>query len=54
MGAGSHLKPKIAVSRAITEAAQSRLVQIQGAREDTDREGFIRSVGYDRMQKFRF
>jgi len=44
MGAGSHLKPEIAVARAITEAAQSRVVQSQGAREDTDRECFIRSV----------
>lgn len=51
MGAGSHLKPEIAVARAITEAAQSRVVQIQGAREDTDREGLIRSVGYDRMKR---
>ncbi|MGB9938868.1 YcaO-related McrA-glycine thioamidation protein [Methanosarcina sp.] len=51
MGAGSHLNPEIAVARAITEAAQSRVVQIQGAREDTDREGFIRSVGYDRMKR---
>lgn len=51
MGAGSHLKPEIAVARAITEAAQSRVVQIQGAREDTDREGFIRSVGHDRMKR---
>ena len=51
MGAGSHLKPEIAVARAITEAAQSRVVQIQGAREDTDREGFIRSIGYDRMKR---
>ncbi|HWR25792.1 MAG TPA: YcaO-related McrA-glycine thioamidation protein [Methanosarcina sp.] len=51
MGAGSHLKPEIAVARAITEAAQSRVIQIQGAREDTDREGFIRSVGYDRMKR---
>ncbi|WP_410508375.1 YcaO-related McrA-glycine thioamidation protein [Methanosarcina hadiensis] len=51
MGAGSHLKPEIAVARAITEAAQSRVVQIQGAREDTDREGIIRSVGYDRMKR---
>lgn len=51
MGAGSHPKPEIAVARAITEAAQSRVVQIQGAREDTDREGFIRSVGYDRMKR---
>jgi putative methanogenesis marker protein 1 len=51
MGAGSHLKPEIAVSRAITEAAQSRVVQIQGAREDTAREGFIRDVGYERMKR---
>jgi thioglycine synthase len=51
MGAGSHLKPEIAVARAVTEAAQSRVVQIQGAREDTDREGFIRSVGYDRLKR---
>ena len=51
MGAGSHLKPEIAVARAITEAAQSRVVQIQGAREDTDREGIIRSVGYERMKR---
>lgn len=51
MGAGSHLKPEIAVARAITEAAQSRVVQIQGAREDTDREGFIRSVGYERVKR---
>lgn len=51
MGVGSHLKPEIAVSRAITEAAQSRVVQIQGAREDTAREGFIRDVGYERMKR---
>jgi len=54
MGAGSHLKPATAVVRAITEAAQSRVVQIQGAREDTDREGFIRSVGYDRMKRLNY
>ena len=51
MGAGSHPKPEIAVARAITEAAQSRVVQIQGAREDTDREGFIRSIGHNRMKR---
>ncbi len=51
MGAGSHLKPEIAIARAITEAAQSRVVQIQGAREDTAREGFIRDVGYERMKR---
>lgn len=51
MGAGSHLKPEIAIARAVTEAAQSRVVQIQGAREDTDREGIVRSVGYERMKR---
>lgn len=51
MGAGSHLRPEIAVARAITEAAQSRVIQIQGAREDTDRESFIRSVGYERLKR---
>jgi len=30
MGAGSHLSPEIAVTRALTEAAQSRVVQIHG------------------------
>jgi putative methanogenesis marker protein 1 len=51
MGAGSHLSPEIAVTRAITEAAQSRVVQIHGAREDTDREQVVRTFGYDHMKK---
>jgi putative methanogenesis marker protein 1 len=51
MGAGSHLKPDIAVSRALTEAAQSRVVQIHGAREDTDRESVVRKFGYDSMKR---
>jgi len=51
MGAGSHLKPEIAVRRAITEAAQSRVIQIHGAREDTDREKFVREIGYERMKR---
>ncbi|MDK2939116.1 MAG: thioglycine synthase [Methanolobus sp.] len=51
MGAGTHLKPEIAVRRALTEAAQSRVVQIHGAREDTDREGFVRDIGYDRIKR---
>jgi ribosomal protein S12 methylthiotransferase accessory factor len=51
MGAGSHLSPEIAVSRAITEAAQSRVVQIHGAREDTDREQVVRTFGYDHMKR---
>ena len=51
MGAGSHLSPEIAVTRALTEAAQSRVVQIHGAREDTDREQVVRTFGYDHMRK---
>ncbi len=51
MGAGAHLKPEIAISRAITEAAQSRVVQIHGAREDTAREEFVRQIGYERMKR---
>jgi ribosomal protein S12 methylthiotransferase accessory factor len=33
-GAGTHLDPVVAARRAITEAAQSRVTAIQGARED--------------------
>src|SRR5659263_106725 len=51
MGAGSHLTPEIAVTRALTEAAQSRVVQIHGAREDTDREQVVRTCGYDHMKR---
>lgn len=51
MGAGSHLSPEIAVARALTEAAQSRVVQIHGAREDTDRERVVRSFGYEHMKR---
>lgn len=51
MGAGAHLKPEIAVRRALTEAAQSRVVQIHGAREDTEREKFVREIGYDRIKR---
>jgi putative methanogenesis marker protein 1 len=51
MGAGAHLSPEIAVTRALTEAAQSRVVQIHGAREDTDRERVVRTFGYDHMKK---
>ncbi|WP_319508562.1 YcaO-related McrA-glycine thioamidation protein [uncultured Methanolobus sp.] len=51
MGAGAHLKPERAVKRALTEAAQSRVVQIHGAREDTEREKFVRDIGYDRIKR---
>ncbi|MGP3685724.1 YcaO-like family protein [Streptomyces sp. IBSNAI002] len=34
-GSGAHLSPAVALARAITEAAQSRLTLIAGSREDT-------------------
>ena len=34
MGYGAHLDPEVAMLRALTEAAQSRLVYISGARDD--------------------
>lgn len=51
LGVGTHLNPEIAVLRALTEVAQSRATQIQGAREDTVRADFIRKAGYERMKK---
>ncbi len=51
MGAGAHLDPKIAAMRALTEAAQSRVIQIQGAREDTTREKMVRAIGYDKIRE---
>jgi len=51
MGAGAHLSPTIAATRALCEAAQSRLVQIHGAREDTVREETARRIGYERMKR---
>ena len=37
VGAGTHLDPETAVTRAITEAAQSRLTKISGTRDDLQR-----------------
>ncbi len=51
MGAGAHLSPSIAATRALCEAAQSRLVQIHGAREDTVRGETARRIGYERMKR---
>ena len=50
-GIGTHLNPEIAVLRALTEVAQSRATQIQGAREDTVRADFARKAGYERMKR---
>ena len=51
LGVGTHLNPKIAVLRALTEVAQSRATQIHGTREDTSRAVFMRKAGYVRMKK---
>jgi ribosomal protein S12 methylthiotransferase accessory factor len=39
-GSGCHLWPEIALSRALTEAAQCRLTAISGAREDLERSDY--------------
>lgn len=51
IGIGTHLNPEIAVLRALTEVAQSRATQIQGAREDTVRADIVRKVGYEKTKK---
>lgn len=51
MGMGTHIDPKVALYRAITEAAQSRLTQIHGAREDTQKAEMKRRIGYDRIRR---
>ncbi|BAI60626.1 conserved hypothetical protein [Methanocella paludicola SANAE] len=51
MGVGTHMDARISVLRALTEVAQSRATQIQGAREDTDREKVVRTIGYERMKR---
>ncbi|MDR2545832.1 MAG: YcaO-related McrA-glycine thioamidation protein [Methanobrevibacter sp.] len=50
-GVGTHLNPEIAILRALTEVAQSRVTQIHGTREDTTRADFMRKAGYQRMKK---
>lgn len=40
IGSGCHLDPTIALSRALTEAAQTRLARIAGARDDFDPESY--------------
>lgn len=51
-GMGTHTSAEIALLRALTEVAQSRLTQIHGAREDTAAADFRRRIGYDRMKRF--
>jgi ribosomal protein S12 methylthiotransferase accessory factor len=50
-GMGTHTSSQVAVLRALTEVAQSRLTQIHGAREDTTSADFRRQVGYERIKR---
>jgi putative methanogenesis marker protein 1 len=51
IGIGTHTNAGIAVLRALTEVAQSRLTQIHGAREDTTTADFRKRMGYDRTKR---
>jgi ribosomal protein S12 methylthiotransferase accessory factor len=48
---GTHTSAEVAVLRALTEVAQSRLTQIHGAREDTTTADFRREIGYERTKR---
>lgn len=50
-GMGTHTDPEVALLRALTEVAQSRLTQIHGAREDTVSADFRRMMGYERLKR---
>jgi len=51
IGMGTHTSAGVAVLRALTEVAQSRLTQIHGAREDTTTADFRRQIGYERTKR---
>jgi len=46
-GYGTHLEPAVAMSRALTEAVQSRLVLIAGSRDDFFRRDLVRNQNAD-------
>jgi len=50
-GMGTHTCAGVAVLRALTEVAQSRLTQIHGAREDTILADFRKQIGYERTKR---
>ncbi|MGF6176375.1 YcaO-like family protein [Ensifer sp. 4252] len=52
VGHGAHLDPRRAAIRAITEAAQSRLTYISGARDDVFPETFTRRLPRETQQLF--
>lgn len=51
IGMGTHTNAEVAIIRALTEAAQSRVTQIHGAREDTTSGEMRKKIGYERMKK---
>ena len=51
IGIGTHTSARIAVIRALTEVAQSRLTQIHGAREDTTLADLRKKMGYERAKR---
>lgn len=51
VGMGTHTNAPIALIRALTEVAQSRLTQIHGAREDTNTAAIRKSIGYERVKR---
>ena len=51
IGIGTHTSARIAVMRALTEVAQSRLTQIHGAREDTTLAELRKKMGYERAKR---
>jgi ribosomal protein S12 methylthiotransferase accessory factor len=52
-GCGTHLSPVIALSRAITEAAQARLTVIAGSRDDNPPAAYATSQEVGTAQRFR-
>ncbi|WPL16505.1 putative methanogenesis marker protein 1 [Thiorhodovibrio winogradskyi] len=52
MGHGAHLSPTVAATRAITEAAQSRLTFIHAAREDLDAQSYRLTPAHERLVAF--
>lgn len=51
IGMGTHTSAAIALLRALTEVAQSRLTQIHGAREDTPTADIRKKMGYERVRR---
>ncbi len=51
IGMGTHTNARVAMLRALTEVAQSRLTQIHGAREDTDLADIRKKIGYERTKR---